>query len=144
MERMKKKHSQALCDFLRRRITVSCFNEWPPYCLPLRVFSNHQLIMTKLNSVGTYLLQSLEHKCVLIYLCSWGINVPCARMHSSLHNSNNSSAHLIQNNFCAKCIELKIKINKFSILGFNIYNKKNTTVLSETENFDIGIALSKE
>ena len=55
-----------------------------------------------------------------------------------------TSAHLIQNNFCAKCIELKTKINKFSILGFNIYNKKNTTVLSEIENFDIGIALSKE
>ena len=59
MERTKKKNSQALCDFLRRQITVSCFNEWSPYCFPLTVFSNHQLIMTKLNSVGTYLLQSL-------------------------------------------------------------------------------------
>ena len=65
-------------------------------------------------------------------------------MHSSLYNSKNYSAHLIQNNFCAKCIEFKIKINKFSILGFNMYNKKNATVLPETENFDIGIALSKE
>ena len=37
-------------------------------------------------------------------------------MHFSFHNSKNYSAYLIQNNHFAKCIEFKVKINKFLIL----------------------------
>lgn len=39
----KKKTSQPLCEFLRRHITMSCFNECQPYCLTLRFFSNYQI-----------------------------------------------------------------------------------------------------
>lgn len=102
-----------------------------------------KLIMTELNFVGIYLLQNLFHKWVLNYLCWWGINVPYSRMLSSFHNSKNYSVHLIRNNFCAKCIEFKVK-TEFPISIFNIFNKRSNTVLSENENFDIGINLSKE
>lgn len=62
MERIqkKKKTSQPLCEFLRRHITMSCFNECQTYCLPLRFFSNYQIDYNKTELCGNVFVAKSE------------------------------------------------------------------------------------